>query len=279
MGRGLFAAKHFAAAVEAKNPTKGWYCNKPNCDGKPHGTWTEPHARAAQHPPQRFSEGAARIWLIMAGRGFGKTRSGAEWIAAQARKYPNSEWAVLAPTFKDLKEICIEALMEVLADDKVQYNRSSLEIVLPTGAKIRSYSAEAPERVRGPNLSGAWLDEIAQSQLSYPQAYKQLSMAIRKRGSPVQLVATTTPDGQSKLVREFTSRQDNSVCITKGSTFDNRDNLAEAFIEEVEERHKGTRWERQEIYGELLEDVPGALWTPRMIERNQMEMPTDAPKF
>lgn len=256
-----------------------WYCDREECDGKPHGNFERPHARTEQRPPKLFAEENARVWLVMAGRGWGKTRSGAEWIASQARKYPKSEWAVLAPTFKDLKEVCIEALMEVFEDDKVKYNRSNLEIVLPNGSKIRSYSAETPERVRGPNLSGAWLDEIAQNKNNYPQAYKQLSLAIRRRGTPVQVVATTTPDGQSKLVREFVERKDRSVCISRGSTFDNADNLAPAFIEDIERRFKGTRFEDQELYGKLLEDTPGALWTSSMIERARMEMPADAPKL
>jgi phage terminase large subunit-like protein len=205
----------------------------------------------------------------MAGRGFGKTRSGAEWIAHEARRHPRTEWAIVAPTYKDLKEVCMLALQAVLFDvPGVQYNLSSLEVKLPNGSIIRSYSAETPERCRGPNLSGVWLDEIAQSQNTYPEAYKTLSMAIRRKGSPAQIVATTTPEGQSKLVREFTGRKDDSVVITRGSTFDNRDNLAEAFITDMETRHKGTRFERQELFGELLDDVPGALWTPDMIERN-----------
>jgi phage terminase large subunit-like protein len=246
-----------------------WYCDRAKCDGKPHGNFDRPHARTEQRPPPTFAVGDARVWLIMAGRGYGKTRSGAEWIGYQARKYPKSEWAILAPTFKDLKEVCIEALMEVFEDDNVQYNRSSLEIILPNGSKIRSYSAETPERVRGPNMSGAWMDEIAQNKNNYPVAYKQLSLAIRRLGTPVQVVATTTPDGQSKLVREFTERKDKSVVITRGSTYDNKDNLAPAFIEDIERRFKGTRFEDQELYGKLLKDTPGALWTPAMIEQSK----------
>lgn len=207
----------------------------------------------------------------MAGRGFGKTRSGAEWLADQARRVPGSEWAVLAPTFKDLKEVCVEGesgLLAALEGERYRYNRSNLEIELSNGALIRSYSAETPERVRGPNLSGAWLDEIAQSQVRYPEAFKNLSMAIRRRGSSTQIVATTTP-AMVALVRELAGRDDGSVVITRGATFDNRQNLADAFIAEIQVRYKGTRFERQELYGELLEDVPGALWTPDLIENSR----------
>ncbi len=268
---------------ESIAPASTWYCDKPNCDGKPHAGWEWNHARPEQRPPQSFLDGVARVWLIMAGRGFGKTRSGAEWIAHEARQHAKTEWAIVAPTYKDLKEVCIEGvsgLQAVLLDvPGVQYNRTSLEIKLPNGSIIRSYSAETPERTRGPNLSGAWLDEIAQAQNTYPEAYKTLSMAIRRKGSQAQVMATTTPEGRSKLVREFTDRKDGSVVITRGSTYDNRDNLSEAYITDLEIRHKGTRFERQEIFGELLEDVPGALWSPATIERSRMVMPSDAPQL
>ena len=253
-----------------------WYCDRPDCDGKPHGDWVEKHARAAQRPPERFRDGVARIWLYMGGRGTGKTRSGSEWLAHNAARSPRTEWAVMAPTFKDLREVCVEGesgLREALHNAGVEhtYNRSNLEITLGNGTLIRAYSAETPERVRGPNLSGAWLDEIAQSTSRYPEAYKNLSMAIRRRDSSAQIMATTTP-AMVSLVKEFADRDDGSVVITRGTTFDNRDNLSEAFIAEIEIRFKGTRFERQELYGELLEDVPGALWTPGVLEAGRVTL-------
>ena len=262
---------------ELEAPPSRWYCDRPDCDGKPHIGWEWGHARTAQRPPAEFTSGQARIWLIMAGRGFGKSRSGEEWIAHEARQHPKTEWAIVAPTYKDLKEVCIEGksgLLTVLKDQEIKYNynRSSLEIKFSNGSIIRSYSAETPERTRGPNLSGAWLDEIAQATNTYPLAYKTLSMAIREKGTPTQVVATTTPEGRSALVREFTNRTDGSVVITRGSTFDNADNLSEDFIADMKTRHKGTRYERQELYGELLEDVPGALWNAANIEANRLEL-------
>jgi len=254
---------------ESVAPKSRWYCNRPYCDGKPHDQWPHEHARTAQCPPAEFTHGAALVWLILAGRGFGKTRTGAEWLGHQARTNPKTEWGIVAPTYKDLKEVCVEGesgLLNALEGTLYDYNKSSLQIVLRASQTvIRSYSAETPERVRGPNLSGAWLDEIAQNQGSYPAAWKNLSMAIRRKGSPVKVVATSTP-APVPLVRQFTDRTDNSVVITRGSTFDNRDNLADSFIAEMEVRYKGTRFERQELFGELLTDVPGALWTPDLIE-------------
>jgi phage terminase large subunit-like protein len=270
----LFRQALLRATEPYVEPPSRWYCDRAECDGEPHGEWLSPHARAAQRPPAEFADGSARVWLIMAGRGFGKTRTGAEWLADQAKRAPKSEWGCLAPTFKDLKEVCIEGesgLLAALEGESFRYNRSNLEIELANGTVIRSYSAETPERVRGPNLSGAWLDEIAQNQGRYPEAYKNLSMAIRRRGSSVQIVATTTP-AMVKLVREFVDRDDGSVVVTRGSTFDNRANLADAFIAEMDVRYKGTRFERQELYGELLEDVPGALWTANVIESTRARL-------
>ena len=135
-----------------------WYCDRPDCDGEPHDDWAWDHARAAQRPPWMDNPDCqALIWLVMAGRGFGKTRSGAEWLAHEANLRPRTEWAILAPTFKDLKEICLEGesgLLQVLRDTGTlaQYNRSTLEVQLMNSAIIRSYSTGAcsrPKPVRG----------------------------------------------------------------------------------------------------------------------------------
>src|SRR6185437_5386637 len=218
------------------------------------------HARSSQRPPQ----GAWRVWLLLGGRGMGKTRSGAEWLAHQARQQPNTTWAVVAPTREDIKLTCIEGESGLLSalgmgrgDDA--YNKADLLIRLPNGSLIRSLSAERPTKTRGPNLAGAWLEELAQWR--YRQAWDDLFPALRR--ADARVVVTTTP-APVPLVREFTDRDDGSVIITRGSTFDNRANLSEAAIQDLEHRWKGTRRERQELYGELLEDVPGALWTPQL---------------
>ncbi|MGD0386407.1 MAG: terminase family protein [Solirubrobacteraceae bacterium] len=132
---------------------------------------------------------------------------------------------------------------------------------LPNGSTIRSYSAETPRRSRGPNLWGAWLEEIAQWKTR--EMWDNLLPAIRR--GHAQTVVTTTP-AAVPLVIEFAGRTDGSVVITRGSTFDNAQNLAPATVAELRVRWQGTRRERQELFGELLEDVPGALWSPSVIE-------------
>jgi phage terminase large subunit-like protein len=204
--------------------------------------------------------------MLMAGRGFGKTRSGAEWLADQARRTPRSNWAVVAPTKEDLEDTCFEGesgLLQALGMDREdeRYNKSKTLIRLDNGTVIRSYSAETPRKARGPNLYGAWLEEIAQWKSR--EMWDNLFPAIRR--GKAQTVITTTP-APAPLVLEFTSREDGSVEITRGSTYDNEKNLSPAQIAELKIRWQGTRRERQELFGELLEDVPGALWSAANIE-------------
>ena len=202
----------------------------------------------------------------MAGRGWGKTRTGAEWLAQEARSKPNTTWRVVAPRREDLKDTCIEGesgLLHALGMSRgdPRYNKAELTIRLDNGSVIGSLSAETPKGARGPNLAGAWLDEIAQWR--YRQTWDDLFPALRRDDAHV--VVTTTP-AAVPLVREFIDRDDGSVVVVRGTTFDNEANLSEAAIIDLRNRWAGTRRERQELYGELLEDVPGALWTPAVIE-------------
>jgi len=266
-----------------------WYCREPDCDGHPHPgmhwcehpvdsdehTWECRHARAQQCPPQRFSSGDARTWLFMAGRGAGKTRAAAEWIVDQASRTPASNWAVIAPTLDDVRATCFEgesgilhALSWLRSDER--YDKTRLLVRLPNASIIRSYSAETPRRSRGPNLYGAWLEEIAQWRSR--EMWDNLLPAVRR--GRAQTVITTTP-AAVPIVIEFAGREDGSVVITRGSTFDNEENLAPATMAELRIRWQGTRRERQELFGELLSDVPGALWSPDTIEATRGTLEED----
>src|ERR1017187_5487307 len=232
MGVGSRAADLFE---ESAAPTSRWICDRPHCDGEPHKgfhwcthpvkskehDWTCRHARSGQRPPATFTSGVARTWLLLAGRGYGKTRSGAEWLADQAKKNPKSYWAVVAPTKEDLEDICFEGesgLLQALGIDRDddRYNKSKTLVRLDNGAIINSYSAETPNKVRGPNLWGTWLEEIAQ----WPkrEMWDNLFPAIRR--GLAQTVITSTP-APVPLVLEFTNREDGSVVVTRGSTYDN----------------------------------------------------------
>jgi len=264
---------------ESESPYSRWYCGVPDCDGSPHEgshwcehpidgehDWTCRHARSQQCPPPTFVSGEARNWLIIAGRGFGKTRAAAEWLADQARRNPGTNWAVVAPTNDDLADTCFEGesgLLQALQIDREDdaYNKSRLLVRLPNGSTIRSYSAEVPRKARGPNLSGVWLEEIAQWRDR--SMWDNLFPAVRR--GLAQVVVTTTP-APVPILLEFTNREDGSVVMTGGSTYENAANLSPAALAELQIRWKGTRRERQELFGELLEDVPGALWQAQTIE-------------
>lgn len=208
--------------------------------------------------------------MILAGRGFGKTRAGAEWLVFNARQSPKTTWAVAAPTRDDLRDTCIEgesglltALGMTRGDDN--YDKSNLRIRLPNGSMIRCLSAERPERARGPNLAGLWADELAIWR--YPQIWDDLSPALRR--GKARAVVTTTPKA-TPLVRDLAGRA--STVVTRGSTFDNVANLAPSMLTDLRHRWEGTRMGRQELFGELLTDTPGALWTFASIDAGRAKL-------
>jgi len=203
--------------------------------------------------------------VILSGRGWGKTRTGAEWLAYQAVNNDRTRWAVVAPTFSDARDTCVEGesgLQSVLNRYRMihRWNRSLGELDLRNGSKIKLFSAEEPERLRGPQHHGAWCDELAAWR--YDDAWTQLQFGLRLGQTP-QTVVTTTPKPR-KLLRSLIDR-DTSI-VTTGSTFENADNLSPAALEELRTLYDGTRTGRQELHGELLDDVEGALWTWKMID-------------
>jgi phage terminase large subunit-like protein len=248
-----------------------------------------PTAREAQQPPcvdRVTGENDWTVWLIVAGRGFGKTRVGAEWITDMALTYPATRWAVLAPTFADCRDTCVEGESGILSVlqrrgwslSEITWNRSLGELALPNKSRIKLFSTDEPERLRGPQHHGAWCDEPASWQRG-TEAWDMLSFGLRL-GSHPQTVVTGTPK-PVPLVRDLIGRAQNEgggVCLTRGSTFDNAANLAPAAVEELRRRYEGTRLGRQELEAELLEDVQGALWTLAAIEQDRID-PGDTPSL
>lgn len=230
--------------------------------------WKVEQARAEQLPPM----GKWSIWLYMAGRGAGKTRTAAEWLAWEAIRQPRTRWAIVAPTFADARDTCAEGesgVLSVIRRYKMlkSYNRSIGEIVLTNGSRMKLFSADEPDRFRGPQHHGAWCDELAAYR--YTDAWDQLQFGLRLGEHP-RVIVTTTPR-PTPLIRALAGRKDGSVTITRGSTFDNAANLAPAALLELQARYNNTRLGRQELYGEILEDIEGALWTRGLIERNRLE--------
>lgn len=217
--------------------------------------------------------------MILAGRGWGKTRTGSEWLAQQVTKNPKTkdgvptQWAIVAPTFGDAKNICVEGpsgFLKALQHQGLEnerdfiYNKSSHKIDFIDGARVHTFGADSPDSGRGLNLSGAWLDEIASWQYPYESWTEGLAPALRIGERP-RVVVTTTPK-PIKLIREWVSRSDDSIYVTRGSTFDNARNLSGTALSELSNRYEGTRTGRQELYGEILEQAEGALWIRNWIE-------------
>lgn len=235
--------------------------------------WRVELARPEQLPP---NDSSWNVWLYLAGRGAGKTRTAAEWLAYEASTKPNTRWAIVAPTYGDARDTCAEGesgVLTVLRRYKTlaSYNRSIGEILLVNGSRIKLFSATEPDRLRGPQHDGAWCDELAAYR--YPDVWNQLQFGLRLGDHP-RVVVTTTPR-PTKLVKELAERADGSVAMTRGSTFDNAKNLAPSALADLKLRYEGTRLGRQELYGEIVDDVEGALWSRDMIENSRVtETPT-----
>lgn len=216
------------------------------------------------------------MWLICAGRMFGKTRAGAEWLAHQALTYPETTWGVIAPTKDKARTICLEGesgLLDVLklAIFSKEYNRTTGEITLPNRSVIHRFGAEAPASVVGKNLHGAWADEVGN--WHYKEAWDRgLMFALRKSPPGVNelkphIVVTTTPD-YIAIMKPIINRR-NTVTVF-GSSRENEVNVSPGRVQELEEQYGGTRLARVQIEGELLEDVPGALWTTDLIDSTRL---------
>lgn len=227
-------------------------------------------------PNQITPDGDWFVWLVMAGRGFGKTRLGAEDVSEYARTHPNTRIAVVASTWADARDVCIEGesgLLSILPPSALQggsrskaWNSSEGVLRLSNGTRIDIYSAEKPDGLRGYQHHRAWCDEIAKWR--YPETWDQLLLGLRLGDDP-RVVATSTPK-PVRLVRELVAREGMDVHITRGTIFENSKNLAPSAVAAFRRRYEGSRLGRQELYGELLTDFDGALWNRDMIDRYKM---------
>ncbi|HEX8484558.1 DNA-packaging protein [Sphingomonas sp.] len=222
--------------------------------------WIGGWAQAGQHV-----EGDGwRVWLIRAGRGFGKTRAGAEWVSEVARRNKDAQIALVGATADDVRRVMIEGPSGVCAvartTERVRYRRDSGEVVFPSGARAFVYSAMAAEGLRGPEHDAAWCDELAKW-TNGDAAWDNLMMGMRRGANP-QVLVTTTPR-PTPLMRRVMALP--GLVETGGRTRDNA-HLPAAFVEAVEATYAGTRLGRQELDGEMIEDVEGALWTRGGIE-------------
>lgn len=219
------------------------------------------HARDNQIPPEEFWS----TWVILAGRGFGKTRTGAEWVKEQVENGTCGRIALIAPTSGDARDVMVEGESGILATAspwfKPVYEPSKRRLTWPNGAQAFTYSAEEPERLRGPQHDGGWADELCA--WKYLQETWDMYQFGLRLGDDPRTIVTTTPK-PSKFLRELIDDEDTKV--TKGTTYDNLDNLSPTFQKAVVKKYEGTRLGRQELNAEILEDNPDALWSSEIIE-------------
>jgi phage terminase large subunit-like protein len=222
-------------------------------------------ARDNQLPPS----GDWRVWLILAGRGFGKTRSGAELVRARVESGRWGRIALVAETAADARDVMVEGESGLLAVsppwNRPLYEPSKRRLTWLNGAIATTYSGDDPDQLRGPQHDGAWADEPAKWRYSL-DAWNQLEFGLRLGDHP-QVVATTTPR-PIPLIKQLVA--DRQTIVTRGSTYDNRPNLAQSFIERVLDRYEGTRLGQQELYAMLLDDTPGALWNRAILEATRV---------
>ena len=227
--------------------------------------------RDDQLPP----EGDWTTWLMLGGRGAGKTRAGAEWVRGVALGLSGFEpagarrIALVAETYADLREVMIDGPSGLLAihrrHERPDYEASRRRLVWPNGAVALGFSAEDPEALRGPQFDAAWSDEIGKWRLG-TEAWDMLQFGLRLGHRPRQ-VATTTPRAVP-LVKRLVA--DPATVVTRAATRLNAANLAPSFLETVVKTYRGTRLGRQELDGELLEDREDALWSRETIERTRV---------
>lgn len=224
--------------------------------------WRGMWARPNQVPPG----GDWRYWLLLAGRGFGKTRVGAETVREWSEIYPRIH--LVGPTAADVRDVMIQGdsgLMNCFPrEHRPLYEPSKRLVTFASGAVAYAFSADEPERLRGPQCASFWADEVAAWR--FPEAWDNLLFGFRLGNNP-RGVITTTPK-PTKLIKDMVT--DPHTVITRGSSYDNRANLAPAFFDAIIRKYEGTRLGRQELLAEILEDLPGALWTLAMIERSRV---------
>ena len=227
-------------------------------------------ARHEQLPP----DDPWHIWLLLAGRGFGKTRAGAEWVRARAESGQSSRIALIARTPHEAESVMINGESGIL-DVCPPWNKPAWEptkrrLTWPNGAIASVFSSYEPDQLRGPQFDAAWCDELASWQ--YPRlTWDNLAFGLRLGPSP-KCVITTTPK-PIDIIRELSTRED--VTLTHGSSYDNKQNLPPGYLQAIARRYEGTNAGLQEIHATLLKEADGALWKREWIDDHRVESVPD----
>lgn len=233
-----------------------------------------------QLPPVLENGGDWKTWVVMGGRGAGKTRAGAEWVRSMvegARPLDAgkaSRVALVGETLEQVREVMVHGESGIIAcsppDRKPVWHETRRRLTWPNGAMAQAFSAHDPERLRGPQFDAAWVDELAKWK-NAQETWDMLQFGLRLGDHPQQVV-TTTPRNVPVLRKLL---EVESTVQTHATTRDNRANLAESFLAEVERRYKGTRLGRQELEGVLMADIEGALWTRSLVDAAEVSRVPD----
>ena len=209
------------------------------------------------------------VWGIVGGRGSGKTRPSAEYVVSEAEKHPGWRICVIAQNPKEYRGVCVEGESGLLVCSPpwfpAKYEPSKARVTWLNGTMAELFSAETPDALRGPQFHLAWVDEFAK--FRQPDAVWDMLMLSLRLGTHPRVVLSTTPRPIPILRRIL---KDSRTVVTGGSTFENAANLAPTFLQQILRQYEGTRLGRQELYAEMLEDTPGALWTLDRLERNRV---------
>ena len=233
-------------------------------------------ARPEQLPP-RTDDWA--IWMYLAGRGAGKTRSAAEWVREKAKDTSQGQlrFALVARTAADVRDVIVEGESGIISvsppSERPLYEPSKRRLTWPNGNTATCFTADEPDGLRGPQFHYAWADEIAAWRQSPDAAgmtsWDNLRVACRLGNAP-QIICTTTPKRVPMLYALLNEADKTGrVVISRGSTLDNAGNLSATYLEAITGVYAGTRLAAQELYGEMLSDVEGALWTDELIGRSR----------
>ena len=212
-------------------------------------------------PSQIAPDGEWSTWMALAGRGWGKSETGAQWVR-EIVKSGVMNIAIIAETQKDLEEVMVRRILSVHPPHerpKVRYK--PVRILWPNGAEALGYNGTEPDQLRGPEFEAAWCDELAKYRYAR-DVWDMLQFTMRSGNDPRTFVSTTPRP--IPIIKEIA--RDKTTIVTRGSTFENAGNLPEKFLDRVKEKYSGTRLGRQELGGEIIDDIPGALWTRAMID-------------
>jgi predicted phage terminase large subunit-like protein len=248
---------------------------KPELDA---AVWRMTWAKTALPHQKEPEDGEYDTFLMLAGRGSGKTHTASHWIGIRAWRYPNTRWLVTAPTSNDIRATCFEGdsgLINIIPPSLIRdYNKSLFEITLTNGSIIQGIPASEPERYRGKQYHGAWFDELCAFDY-LDDAYDGVQFTLRLKDPRIhrtQQIITTTPKPRELIVDLAEGKVGGDVYMVNASSYDNRENLSDTFFKQLE-TYDGTDIGRQEIYGEILDPESAGI-----IKRKQFKMwPAEKP--